>query len=56
MKQLQRVILLFFLTEDYDGALGVFTEMAYLAQERGGKQLLKYIHTGIYPQCQSQLQ
>ncbi|KAL3876320.1 hypothetical protein ACJMK2_034182 [Sinanodonta woodiana] len=23
-------------TKDYDGALGVFTEMAYLAQERGG--------------------
>lgn len=22
--------------EDYDGALGVFTEMAYLAQESGG--------------------
>ena len=28
---------LFSFTEDYDGALGVFTEMAYLAQERGGK-------------------
>lgn len=26
-------------TEDYDGALGVFTEMAYLAQESGGKSL-----------------
>ena len=24
--------------EDYDGALGVFTEMAYLAQERGGNK------------------
>lgn len=26
-------------TEDYDGALGVFTEMAYLAQESGGNCL-----------------
>lgn len=25
------------ITEDYDGALSVLTEMAYLAQERGGK-------------------
>jgi len=28
-------------TEDYDGALGVFTEMAYLAQESGGKCLTR---------------
>lgn len=26
-------------TKDYDGALGVFTEMAYLAQERGGSSI-----------------
>ena len=25
-----------FLSEDYDGALSVLTEMTYLAQERGG--------------------
>ena len=25
-----------FFVGDYDGSLGVFTEMAYLAQERGG--------------------
>lgn len=31
------IMVVFCFTEDYDGALSVLTEMAYLAQERGGK-------------------
>lgn len=49
---------LFFVTEDFDGALGVFTEMAYLAQESGGKlpcseqiQILKFSLISFNNEC-----